>query len=127
MIPISNELKNKIIVILTMGTTFIENTKSEYKENADIKFLFNAFDMKFKFYINFFNKEKEFDLLIFKDDITAFENALFAWSETLIHIIPCDSNSKNGYYTVLYGVLQGVESLLEQDMIEYQDRNLPED
>jgi hypothetical protein len=121
MIPITTETRDKIHTILDMGISFIERNETTYKDNPDVMFIFNSFMMKFEEYYHQFRIRNEYDVAKYSDEISNFESALFAWTQTLSHTIPGDNLSSNSFYSVLYGVLVGIETLLEEAMIEYQD------
>jgi len=118
--PLTPETKKKIFNLLEMGSSFVESIVERYPNRADVAFLANAFENKFNWVSQKMHISKEFDLTEFDDEISAFQSALFQWSETLTYRLPNDDNA-NDIDDVLTGVLIAVVSVLEDTMIEYQD------
>ena len=124
---ITKETKDKIIILLDMGITYLENVIESHEDCFDMLFITNAYSNKFNELYDLFKYRNEVDDEKFDKDMFSFESALFVWTETLTHNLPDNDITKNSIYDVLYGVLTGISNLLEQDLINQQDNEIDED
>lgn len=117
---LTTEYLNKIRVLLELGISHTEYIRKDYVEQ-DIIFLSNAYEEKFNHFLRKFRLSKEFDLASIREEISEFESALFVWTESLPYKSKTDGEGSNSLYSTLYAVLEGMDTLLEECLVDIQD------
>lgn len=116
----------KINQLFNMGDIFCEQQLIKYQEAPDVSFIIGAFEKIFSDFNFKLKLKKEFTIEQYHEEIFNFDSIMASWREHLIYYISTDSNSKNDLYSVLFSILQGIETILEDDHFYWDEEEIEE-
>jgi len=123
---IHDKTKAKIKQLFDMGDVFCEQQLLKYEDAPDVSFVINAFEKIFTDYKFKILMKNDYTVEMYHDDIFNFDSVMSSWREHLAYYIASDMNDKNDLYSVLFSILQGIETILDDDHF-YWDEETPEE
>lgn len=118
---IHDKTKEKVKNLLVLGENFCESLEETYESHPDVLFVVDAFAKKFydlRFQIV---AKKDYAVELYHDDIFSFDSVMSSWGQHLTHKFPNTTETNNDIYDVLFSVLQGVETLFDDDHFFWEE------
>jgi hypothetical protein len=117
-----NKTINKIKQLFEMSEIFCEQQLIQHETEPDFLFIINSFekistDLKFKILMN-----NNYTIRLYHEDIFNFDSIISNWRDNLSFCIEKDSN-KNDLYSVLFSILQCIETIMEEDYLNFEEDN----
>lgn len=116
-----DKTKDKIKQLFEMGDNFCETQIEKYAAYPDVMFVVGAFDTAFRDFSFKLRMKKEYSVEIYHNEIFDLDNVLSSWQEHLAHHLPDNSHNSNDLYSVLFSILQGAESIIDDDHFYWEE------
>jgi len=116
-----DKTKLKVKRLFEMGDTFCDTQLEKYSEFPDVLFVVDAFGRAFNDFSFKLRVKKDYTLDTYHEEIYELDSLLSAWREHLVHNFPNDTKTNNDLYDVLFSVLQGVETLCDDDHFAWEE------
>lgn len=112
---------SKINQLFNMGEGFCEQQLVKYEDAPDVSFIINAFDTIFTDFKFKLKIKEAYTIELYHEEIFNFDSIMASWREHLTYYITSDSNDKNDLYSVLFSILQGIETIVEDDHFYWEE------
>ncbi len=116
-----DKTKIKIKQLFDMGNIFCETQSEKYIDRPDVIFIVSAFEKAFGEFSFKLRLKKDYDIELYHDEIFNLDNILSSWREHLVYRLPDDSDKGNDLYSVLFSVLQGVDTIIDEDHFYWEE------